>query len=433
MKNPNNTDSEKLKSEYDSWLKDGGPAALVLRQELEPVEGRDGIFFPATYAPAEDRSVFAGGYNINTFSDGTNVCLVDSVGSQANRLEPLFKKDDYKQLVPQIVITAGAKRINLLEAGHRAGDAIARSSTLKAALNSAFRDTLNGNSEPLAKIAPTSLVFGVWDSRDTEAKLPRLITSTIRAFNVKRLTRSASYLVQQQIDYTKENLIPLWESEKEKELYSKRGFLNALASASPGGVMLAADGKIIRDTVISLAALRRLAVTNDDSGERTMCLRRYVLGLCLVVITAPVDSYLRQGCNLVGAFAEEGLEFKLVFASDRRLPEKLAHVKAKAYAEATALAFVVGDDRTVPFLPVEAEGDIKGTQKIEAEVCAVNAAAKSFSVKTAPDAPEMEIPTDEKTKFKKGRNKGGFDDLVVGKKVAIEIKSSATVSVVIQN
>jgi CRISPR-associated protein Csb1 len=147
-------------------------------------------------------------------------------------LEPLFKKTDYKQLVPQIVITAGAKEINLLEAGHRAGDAIARSSTLKAALNSAFRETLNGNSEPLAKIAPTSLVFAVWDSRDTEAKLPRLITSTIRAFNVKRLTRSASYLVQQQIDYTKENLIPLWESEKEKELYSKRGFLNALASGS---------------------------------------------------------------------------------------------------------------------------------------------------------------------------------------------------------
>ena len=29
---------------YDSWLKDGGPAALVIRELLEPVEGRDGVF-----------------------------------------------------------------------------------------------------------------------------------------------------------------------------------------------------------------------------------------------------------------------------------------------------------------------------------------------------------------------------------------------------
>ena len=35
-----------------------------------------------------------------------------------------------------------------------------------------------GDPTPLAKIAPTSLVFGVWDSRDTQAKLPRLVAST---------------------------------------------------------------------------------------------------------------------------------------------------------------------------------------------------------------------------------------------------------------
>ena len=52
---------------YDSWLKDGGPAALVIRELLEPVEGRDGVFFPATYAAAEDKTKFAGGYNIDDF------------------------------------------------------------------------------------------------------------------------------------------------------------------------------------------------------------------------------------------------------------------------------------------------------------------------------------------------------------------------------
>ena len=32
------------------WIDDGGPAALVIREHLIPVEGADGVFFPATYA-----------------------------------------------------------------------------------------------------------------------------------------------------------------------------------------------------------------------------------------------------------------------------------------------------------------------------------------------------------------------------------------------
>src|SRR6266542_4468352 len=94
---------------FDPWLQDDGPAALVIREPLEPVEGRDGVFFPATYAPTEDKKTFLGGYNIDSFSDGTNVCLVDSVGSQANRIEPLFAKPEYAGLVPQVSIRAGEK------------------------------------------------------------------------------------------------------------------------------------------------------------------------------------------------------------------------------------------------------------------------------------------------------------------------------------
>ena len=40
----------------------------------------------------------------------------------------------------------------------------------------------------------------MWDSRDTQAKLPRIVASNIRAFDVQKLTRSANYLVQQQLD-----------------------------------------------------------------------------------------------------------------------------------------------------------------------------------------------------------------------------------------
>ena len=58
-------------------------------------------------APGEG---FAGGYNIDWFGegkDGTNVCLIDSVGSQANRIEPLFMHEKYREPVPQIVVQAG--------------------------------------------------------------------------------------------------------------------------------------------------------------------------------------------------------------------------------------------------------------------------------------------------------------------------------------
>ena len=68
----------------DQWATDlNGPVALHLKQRLLPVEGEGGVIFPPTYADI--------GYNIDTLSDGTRVATIDSVGSQANRLEPIFK------------------------------------------------------------------------------------------------------------------------------------------------------------------------------------------------------------------------------------------------------------------------------------------------------------------------------------------------------
>src|ERR1700758_3270407 len=106
-----------MTTDMSLWLQESGPSALTLREHLIPVEGPDGVLFPATFAASEDKT-FKGGYNIDVFPDGTNICLVDSVGSQANRIEPIFMSGEYKGLVPRIVIDAGRK-INLLEAGHR--------------------------------------------------------------------------------------------------------------------------------------------------------------------------------------------------------------------------------------------------------------------------------------------------------------------------
>ena len=108
------------------------------------------------------------------------------------------------------------------------------------------------------------------------------------------------------IDLAKLDILPGAES--------KDGFANALASKAPGGVQLAANGSIRRDATVSLAALRRLAVLEADGTlavDRTKALRRYILGLSLVALTAPLDPFLRQGCNLVPDI-DKPREFKLV-------------------------------------------------------------------------------------------------------------------------
>src|ERR1043166_975585 len=171
--------------QYDEWLDDNSAiAALVMHQWLVPVEGKDAVIFPPTYAkPEPKREEDWLGYNIDDFSDGTKVCQIDSVGAQANRLEPIFLRDKYSELVPQVTIKAGDKEVNLLQAGHRAADAIVRFSSLSGDLNEAFRALLNkGNAEPLSKIAPTSLVFGAWDSRDR--KSTRLNSSHVSEYRM---------------------------------------------------------------------------------------------------------------------------------------------------------------------------------------------------------------------------------------------------------
>ena len=314
---------------YDTWLEGTGPAALVIREYLMPVEGHDGVVFPATFAAGDG---FSGGYNVDTFPDGTNVCLIDSVGSQANRIEPLFMQDGYVGLVPQIVIKAGEKRVNLLEAGHRAGDAIIRCSVLREDLQSAFKKVMAGNAEPLANIAPTSIVFGVWDSRDTQAKLPRLLSSVVRAFNVRKLTRSAQYVPA--VEYVNKDLLEPAPDQKTKDAYAVRGFIHVPAAGTHGGV-IATDG-IRRDVTLHLAALRLLTV--DQDKKKTLALRRYVLGLALTAFVYSPIGYLRQGCNLV-LDTDRKREFKAVYHDGRREDIEMKHKEASDYAKDAAKAF----------------------------------------------------------------------------------------------
>lgn len=353
-----------------------GPVALHLKQKLVPVEeGEHAVIFPPTYADI--------GYNIDTLADGTKVVTIDSVGSQANRIEPIFKstgKNDKEEeinplaaLVPQIEIYYGEqnsqKRITIFDVGHRLGDAIIRcvgkgevenadsEFDFQQIAQDAFRQLLDANNaSAIAKLAPTSLVFGVWDSRDTQAKLPRVVQSNIRAWDVEVLHRSAQY--NPPLDYSTLDVFGEEEKAKQegdpKSPLAKRGFVHVPAGEALGGLI--ARGPIERDLIINLIALRRL------DGENAVALRRYILGLSLVAATAPFDPFLRQGCLLVPDVKTQA-QWKEVKRDGTRTPVSLTEEIAKTYATNAAKSFGVGPSRRISFDKTRAKADAKKADK----------------------------------------------------------------------
>jgi len=333
------------------------PQVDVEHALLVVVEGEGGVVFPPTYADI--------GYNIDTLFDGTKVATVDSVGSQANRMEPIFKaakagqpENPLSKLVPQLDIAYGnEKTISILEAGHRLGDAVIRSSELKDEARNAFELFLDtGDASALAKLSPTSLVFGVWDSRDTQAKLPRLVQSVIRAWDVDELRRSAQY--NPALDYAALEVFS--EEDKQKaegkaeSPLAQRGFVHVPATGAHGGVV--ARGPIERMVTVNLVALRKL------DGENAQNLRRYVLGIALVAATEPLDGFLRQGCLLVQD-EKAVTEWVAVARDGVRTPITLSSDVALDYAKAAAAAFGVGIDRRIAFKRELAQADLKELDK----------------------------------------------------------------------
>ncbi|PKD41022.1 type I-U CRISPR-associated protein Cas7 [Methylomonas sp. Kb3] len=296
----------------DQWADNPkGPVALILKQKLLPVDGEGGVIFPPTYADI--------GYSIDTLSDGTKVAQIDSVPSQANRSEPVFMDEEYKQLVPQIEINLGNKddperKVSILELAHRAGDAVVRSTDkLAGEIDEAFKTLLRThNAVPLAKLAPTSLVFGAWDSRGTQVKRPRLIRSIIRAEDVEVLHNASQYnSVWKLLDDNQKKALSE-EAKKQKMKLSDKGYNDVPAvfrktnlpkltrdghfnddARTLGGII--ARGPITRQVTINLIALQSI---KGDSEESTRQLKRYLLGLALVAATAETELYLREGCLL---------------------------------------------------------------------------------------------------------------------------------------
>ena len=77
-------------------------------------------------------------------------------------------------------------------------------------------------------------------------------------------------------------------------------------------------------------------------------LRRYILGLALVAFTAPQESYLRQGCELV-ADPEKPAKWEIVNYDGKRKPFAVTSTDAFSYASVAREAFKPAANREATF------------------------------------------------------------------------------------
>lgn len=179
-------------------------AAIRRRQTLQPTGGKGDKFFPPTY-PSEIRNGPPEHVYERRRVDGDDVwcVLVDSVQSQANRLEECLLDaihEDESLIIPHLVVDfrdtglEGLTTITSLEAPHRVYDAIFRDSLLdgqpfmQSASGQRIAKAKGADAAALLETSPTALLFGAWHSTGegggVGAKFARCLTSEIVGINV---------------------------------------------------------------------------------------------------------------------------------------------------------------------------------------------------------------------------------------------------------
>jgi CRISPR-associated protein Csb1 len=178
-------------------------AALRRKQLLQPVGGKGDKIFPPTY-PEERRGQGPRHVFERRRIDGREAwcVLVDSVQSQANRLEEALLTAVREKAIPLPYVTvdfgkaqlAGIAEITSLDAPHRVYDAILRDSLLdnqpfmKSELGLRLAEAKVGEATALLEASPTALLLGAWHSTGEGggfgAKFPRCLVSEIVAVDV---------------------------------------------------------------------------------------------------------------------------------------------------------------------------------------------------------------------------------------------------------
>ena len=282
--------------------------ALTYRQVLEPVQGRGAVVAPPTYpgpqakrGGAERRSE----YVINDLGDGKRICDLDTVQSQANRMEA-----SYQGSLAELIPRARGRGGGASGGSHRAraplgGRVDPGATSLAGAIRAAFESFAADDPAQLAQLAPTSLVYGVWDSRDTWVKVRRAIASRIEAHDVVEFTRSGA--VHGVISPEE---LGLTAAEWKKG--AKAGFAPSPATGRLGGIRV--RGEIVQSASVMLDVLRRYRTADGSrgagvricwgsrSGGSSSVRRRYHLrSRCALVPVGP--GHLGRRCSANGRAA----------------------------------------------------------------------------------------------------------------------------------
>lgn len=292
----NQTTMQKAKevkeADIERWAVDETAVSVLIREDLVGTGGDGWPVKPPTYAKEEGQK--GGRYQIDELPGGGNVCLIDSVQSSNNRREPIFLHPPYRELVPDLGVKfPDGQEKSILELPHRAADVSARFSEGSGELTKAFEAYESGDAWPMATLAPTSLVFGAWDSRNTGVKIPRIVGGLVLAFDVSPLGAPFQYFPARKFG----EMLAGEEGKSPKGARSEEGFAEALGPGL-GGVIV--RGGIRMQVEVNLRALRALGAKSGKEldAEKTARLRKYILLLALIAATAPISYWLRQGCNL---------------------------------------------------------------------------------------------------------------------------------------
>lgn len=304
-------------------------AGLRLRLRLQPLYGQGEVVFPCTVA--------GGKYQISkrripSYENSVECAILDSVQSQANRLEDALSEDirSGKLNLPHVLtdfssvegLEKSVGTITCFEAPHRIFDAILRDSVNESgkhfpltATGQAVTTANSSNATALFQTSPASLLFGSWDSTGVSGglgeKYTRCVVSELVGINVELAVRAGTRIdplnIAGAVDPEKilrETKDEMWTSiAKNRKNLKKPSELNHGSVPWEGGSEKMPHGGITCDyiqqsTTISFPALRRLQF---GSPERSPFAHTVLAAIALHAAALNVEKgwHLRSRCDLI--------------------------------------------------------------------------------------------------------------------------------------
>ncbi|BCO36584.1 type I-U CRISPR-associated protein Cas7 [Mycobacterium heckeshornense] len=287
----------------------GGAVALRSVIELQPAGGRGDRVYPPTYSTDGGGTKYAVEGPVRDREGEYARVLLDSVASQANRLESALEnaRDAGQLNFPVAYVdfrgyesVRDLDRISVLRAPHRIVDALFRDSLLDGTLfrlsdiGQAITEARPDNATAMFRFAPTCLLFGAWDSTGPKgglgSKFQRAIVSEIVGHNVKLAVKVGSRIDPLAIEraaaeiYEAADADEFWtldpaqaqkDDKGKPEKFGKgedkgrpsqinHGNFTPSIDRQAGGVLI---DHATQTLVLSLAALRKLRFTQDADGS----------------------------------------------------------------------------------------------------------------------------------------------------------------------